>query len=49
MAFWGECNQAIIEIFINLKTMNANDEKVTVLYINEAMLDLIWQSWGEND
>ena len=47
--FFGECNQAIIEIFINLKTKNANDEKVTVLYINEAMLDLIWQSWGEND
>lgn len=29
--FLGECNQAIIEIFINLKTMNDNDEKVTAL------------------
>ncbi len=29
--------------------MNANDEQVTALYIDEAMLDLIWQSWGEND
>lgn len=29
--------------------MNANDEKVTALYIDEAMLDLIWQSWGENN
>lgn len=29
--------------------MNANDEKVTALNIDETMLDLIWQSWGEND
>ena len=36
--FFGECNQAIIEIFINLKTMNANDEKVTALNIDETML-----------